>query len=118
MTMEKAPAVKSPAATRPSLFLQRKCACRGSHESASQCEACKLNAMKLERRSTGATTAPSAKSASGHDFSRMRVHPANSELSRNEAPASVYHVLRSPGQSLEAAVRRRVERQFGFRFPE
>lgn len=77
-----------------SAVLQRKCACGGSGGGAGECEECKRR-NKLQR------------------------HPGDGgagEAARGLAPPIVHDVLRSPGQSLDAATRAFFEPRFGYDF--
>ena len=68
--------------------LQRACACQGSQSGAGECEGCKKKKASLQR-SPFASQAPSA------------------------APPIVHDVLRTPGQPLDPAARRKMETRFG-----
>jgi hypothetical protein len=114
--------------------LQRQCAC-GAAKSAAQaeCEGCKARKVRglqmrlavggshdaFEREADavgaqvmGATDAGAARRA---PLSIQRVGPAERD-SGAEAPPVVDEVLRSPGQSLDAAARRFFEPRFGYDF--
>jgi hypothetical protein len=69
--------------------LQRKCACGGSGGAEEECEECKKKEMMLQRQATG-HGGPAA------------------------APPIVHEVLRSPGQSLDAATRAFFEPRFRY----
>jgi hypothetical protein len=78
-----------------SAVLQRKCACGGTSGIKGACQACDQQKLSLQRSALDSTSA---------------TH------SDNNAPASVYGVLRSPGQPLDTKTRGFFEPRFGHDF--
>ncbi|HEX5734717.1 MAG TPA: DUF4157 domain-containing protein [Blastocatellia bacterium] len=72
-------------------IIQRKCACGSQAEMSGECARCNGESVSLQRHSTG-------------------------ESESVEVPAIVHEVLRSPGHSLDAAMREYMEPRFGYDF--
>jgi hypothetical protein len=67
-----------------SIMRQRRCACGGTPGPDGECAACRAKRLAREAK----LAARQRSSGTGHDFSRMRVHPGGTEQVQRQAPAT------------------------------
>lgn len=80
-----------------SKLLQRKCVCGGTADSTGECEECR-------------------KKSEGGALQRAAIHPSPFRPAPTKVPASVHHVLSSPGQPLDSSTRAFMEPRFRHNF--